>query len=309
MGLGLSELPPPLPPSLPPPPPPAPRAAPSSLCVTTPAARREPPPPAPSLHCSRCEIYNHHSTATCFRSLTAHSITIPLEYPCALCLGKGHRAVDCFRQESEAGYIPSYGIRTAPPSPDRATAQCCGHAGHTRAHCPRLQGLFDSRHPPAPPTRSQRVCNVMGSKHDLPLIGGTWLDEYFRACGPQYDCAVLGCDGVATVGAHVFLEGDRSTYYIAPFCAGCNHRHGHEEMCHCKFIKGGAEPLQWLALKNVWLRKMPVVKNMWAPFVAWCEEAPPTPHAYRELCHPLRCSGGGGAGESRGADGHKRGRE
>ena len=115
--------------------------------------------------------------------------------------------------------------------------------------------------------------------------------------GPQDRCMALGCEGPAEHGAHVWLEGERRFFYVALFCRNCNHRHGGEEICFCRYIGLREEPAAWIPIRDTWLYKhgtapgAPPEHNALRPFDEWCRTNGPPAHGRRDRCC-LFCPGG-----------------
>ena len=188
-----------------------------------------------------------------------------------------------------SGRLRSDGSAGSAPHP---TTVClfCDKSGHTVDRCPnRLpHGHPDKLVEKAPCGRS--IANVLGSSLDKSST--SWIRDMEEFVGSHTQCMVAACDGKAEEGAHVWVQGDRSSYYIAALCKRCNHRHGEEEICWCRYISKGEEPKQWIPIRNVWLMK---VRNktkdlLFLPFREWCETRPPT-HVFRERCNKF-CIGG-----------------
>jgi hypothetical protein len=56
--------------------------------------------------------------------------------------------------------------------------------------------------------------------------GQSWIDYYIEQSGSRATrCSVVECGGSFEVGAHVTIVDGRTSgsWYIAPFCKGCNH--------------------------------------------------------------------------------------
>jgi hypothetical protein len=89
-------------------------------------------------------------------------------------------------------------------------------------------------------------------------------------------------------GAHVWVEGERRAYFIARLCRRCNHRHGDEEICACRYIGRREEPRRWMPIRDLWLYKIMALEpggdDVFAPFRVWCAETAAPSHGPRERC-------------------------
>ena len=180
----------------------------------------------------------------------------------------------------------------------------CDGAGHTATQCPRTKP-FDPRSEPEAPPRNRRIANIQGSSYDAPSEAPSWRKEAERFIGKQDRCMALGCDGAAEEGAHVWLQGERRFHYIAMLCKRCNHRHGHEEICYCRYIGRDEEPGAWIPIRDAFLYKMgtvpgaPAKDHAMRPFAEWCRVNSPPAHAFRvKCCHwcPGRAAGAAASG-------------
>ena len=83
-------------------------------------------------------------------------------------------------------------------------------------------------------TKEYCVKNVKGSSEKSPKCGncGPWIDHWQNMSGKiAIECAVVGCDSCAEVGAHVTRpkaqNDDYKTHpYIIPMCRSHNGEHG-----------------------------------------------------------------------------------
>jgi hypothetical protein len=91
----------------------------------------------------------------------------------------------------------------------------------------------------------------------------------------------------------VWVEGERRFYYVARLCKSCNHRHGEEEICYCRYIEKGEEPKQWMPIRDMWLFKVGGKSQslLYLPFREWCSSTGPPSHGHRQRCSRF-CVGG-----------------
>ena len=177
----------------------------------------------------------------------------------------------------------------------------CTNPGHSIDQCPR-RIPFSYRNPVEQPPRGRFIANIQGSSLDAADIGKSWRKEAMRFT-PEKQCVVLGCGGEAEEGCHVWVKGERRFYYIAPLCQKCNHRHGEEEICWCRYIMGHEEPKQWIPIRDVWLMQVGNTEGkrwlggsrgeVFRPFKEWCEKKKSS-HSFRERCS-YYCPGRGGS--------------
>lgn len=233
--------------------------------------------------------------------------------PCGRCGRASHSAAECYaatrvdgtriaatssngQPSSSGGGGSSSSIGSPAPLHSRpATCFFCDAPGHSVYTCP-LRAPGGARDPPP---KDRRVCNIQGSSLSKHWQGSSWKSALEDVMGgPLAQCVALDCDGPAEVGAHVWLEGDRRRYYIAGFCEKCNHRHGDEELCYCRFIGKGEDPKRWIPIKDSWMMKIAGPDSRTLPFEdfkAWCREKGPVGeegHGYREMCCQF-CKGRG----------------
>jgi hypothetical protein len=204
------------------------------------------------------------------------------ERVCTLCGRNSHTASSCHATTHANGSRIS-----AAPVSAMARAQCsfCNAAGHDVEHCPRTRPYAEQRGA-EPPPRHRRIANIQGSSWDAPAFR-SWRKEAEFYTGPERICAVLGCGREAVEGAHVWVEGERRAYFIARLCRRCNHRHGDEEICCCRYIGRGEEPRSWMPIRDMWLYKIKLIggNKIFEPFQEWCREtAPPTHSRLRDRC-------------------------
>jgi hypothetical protein len=266
---------------------------------------------ASASHCARCGR-SSHTAAACFArarvdgapiatgsgaaapagcSSTAASAPAPSSTPaaslahCTRCGRSSHAAAACFARARVDG-AP---IATVPAAP--VGCSFCDKAGHVLGACPRMLPFGHPRRSHSPPPRGRRVVNIQGSSWDLPECA-SWRAQAEEFLGPETKCVVLGCDGSAEEGCHVFVEGDRDHYFIARMCRKCNHRHGSEEMCYHRFVEGREDPRAWIPIRDVWLYKIGGPGGShWGPFRDWCKETTGPSHGARTRCSGF-CVGG-----------------
>ena len=132
----------------------------------------------------------------------------------------------------------------------------CGRSSHTVKSCYASYHVDGSRISSEvdDPPRGRFIANIQGSSFDAPEKG-SWKLLVDKYAGLQTQCVVVGCSRAAEEGAHVWVKGERKSFFIAPLCKGCNHRHGEEEICWCRYIENGEDPKEWMAIKDVWLLK------------------------------------------------------
>ena len=246
--------------------------------------------------CTRCGR-DSHIASLCYASFHTNGSRIsqagagalPAPLVCTRCGRSSHAAASC--------YAASYanGSRIPPPAPVSARIQClfCNTSGHDADHCPRTRPFAERRGDAEPPPRNRRIVNIQGSSWDSPAFR-SWRNEAEHFVGPEKICAVLGCGRDAVEGAHVWVEGERRAYFIARLCRRCNHRHGDEEICYCRYIGRGEDPKCWMPIRDMWLYKMmskPSASGasggdtIFEPFQEWCREtAPPTHGRFRNRC-------------------------
>lgn len=233
---------------------------------------------------------------------------------CSRCLRDSHTVDQCLASSRADGSLITDGSaqleREAVRIPithaggnvnSETTTLCyfCDRGGHNARSCPRSQtyaehlSLQDD-----PPPRGRRIVNIQGSSLDSPTRARSWRAEAESILGPSKLCAVLGCVRMAEEGCHVFVEGVRDAYFIAPMCKQCNHRHGHEEICFCRYMVHREEPQAWMPIRDMWLYKIKSSEGVsgdaevWKPFSSWCIERASLPsHNFRERCF-YACVGG-----------------
>ena len=233
--------------------------------------------------CARCGR-DSHDASSCYASTHADGAALSPAHArggyhapivCGRCRRAGHDATTCNASAVGGGSVSSIGSAAT-----SSTAQCvfCKAEGHTWEGCPRRLTYNDPRcglRAEAPP-KGRFVANIYGSSEDDRRVSSSWITEVEQYVGPQITCVALDCGAPAEMGCHVWVRGVRDAYFIAPFCRHCNHRHGHEEICHCRYIGRGEEPAQWIAIRDVWLLKQTAtdtsnVRELFAPFRTYCE--------------------------------------
>ena len=213
--------------------------------------------------------------------------------PCATCGRASHASAECY-----AGTRVDGSLIVASTDSGGSVCHFCDASGHSVDACPRRApgGNLD------PPPRNRMVCNIQGSSLNKPWFGSSWkgmLEEIMG--GVVVVCMARDCDGRAELGAHVWLKGDRKRYYIAGFCEQCNHRHGDEEICYCRYVGREEEPKMWIPIKDTWMMKVAGSTPTTSPFddfKEWCDDRNPVGgvdgHGFREKCCSF-CVGGGGS--------------
>jgi hypothetical protein len=133
------------------------------------------------------------------------------------------------------------------------------------------------------------MVNIQGSSMDRrPPEGESWIAYAESVVGRSTRCAALNCSGPAEEGAHVFVEGERNAFFIAIVCRSCNHRHGREEICYCRYITRRENPGAWIPIReDVMLCRIehPYLDYHWEQLSAWCDEKRGSPsHEFRDRC-------------------------
>lgn len=284
---------------------------------------------SPTTRCSRC-WRDSHAANQCYASTRVDGLRIPdgaahtdvvyspaarasggVNSGCFRCGRNSHEAGDCYAStradgsripdgSSDGSVRPERGagrsqLARARGGADASAVRCffCDREGHSVRDCPRML-TYDARDPSLRelPPKNRRVVNIKGSSLDLPSAR-SWQAEAESILGPSPLCAVLGCVRQAEEGAHVFVEGERDAYFIAPMCKPCNHRHGHSEMCFCRFVTRREEPQAWISIRDMWLMKIKfrgATDVFWRPFSDFCAEKSGA-HGYRDRCS-VYCVGG-----------------
>ena len=230
-------------------------------------------PPRPSaVCCTKCGGTSHTALAC-----SATTISLPISDPtplgnCTKCGRWNHSTPDC---TASLKRILAYARKSG-----SIVCGFCEREGHSIGTCPRTKPSTSKDEPP--PTQ-RRVCNIVGTKFDSAPLGSSWILELVKMNGETRECAALGCRNAAVEGAHVWLEGERRFYFIAPFCKLCNHRHGGEEICHCRYVHKGEDPQQWIAIKDTWLYKI-IGKTAMEKLEGYCKEKKGEQHSFRDQC-------------------------
>jgi hypothetical protein len=201
-------------------------------------------------------------------------------------------------------FYSSHHSGSAASSSPHPTTVCafCDRTGHTVDQCPfRLPHDHPDKVIEEPPC-GRYIANILGSCLDKSST--SWIRRTEELLGSHTQCMVAGCDGKAEEGAHVWVKGDRTSYFIAALCKRCNHRHGEEEICWCRYISRKEEPKHWIPIRNVWLMKLKWANRdlQFLPFREWCESKPPA-HVFRERCCQF-CIGGSHRGARHSSGNH-----
>lgn len=258
-----------------------------------PIRHREPPRAVGGVGAARCSRCGHvsHVAEDCFAATRVDGSPVrealvpargagvsPRVSECSRCGRLSHTVETCFASTHADGRI--IGASRSPSAP----CEFCRGMGHAIQACPR-RAPYDPMIAQAPPPRNRRIANMMGSSYDRPWSSSHLADAEAHL-GPQSQCVVLDCQNPAEEGAHVWVEGERDFFFIAPLCRQCNHRHGDEEICWCRYIANGLQPRRWIPIKDTWLCKIasPGGTSHFLPFREWCESADATHRAGRERC-------------------------
>ena len=63
------------------------------------------------------------------------------------------------------------------------------------------------------------------SDNSAPAGYSSWLDFWEKKKGQKAtQCEVLGCNGSADLGGHVYKVGETAKEYIVPMCYSCNNK-------------------------------------------------------------------------------------
>ena len=193
---------------------------------------------------------------------------------CSRCGRSSHTVRDCYASTDSNGSV--------------LPCARCGRYSHTIRDCyasTHADGYVLGDRESAPTSR--RVANIQGSSWDPPPYGRSWLAEVEDVVGPQAQCMVLGCTRAAEEGAHVWLEGDRRSYYIAAFCRPCNHRHAGEEICYCRYVRLLQDPGAWIPIRATDLLRITSARpnDALVGLAEWCANSGPQDgHGFRQRC-------------------------